>query len=790
MIPFNNRFRRNPGTGINAPKDTVTGNTRLHEAVENGSYEDVRTLLQRDANPNQPNYEGDTPLHLAARTRGERILKLLLEHDANPNIANAQNKTPFVESIAYGRRAKLLGLFVDYGAAIGGADNRGRTPLHVAAEKGDGKRIAFLLDRGADINAEDAEGDTPLHMAVANDRQDAVLQLLDRGARADTRNKKLYTPLHVAADKGREKIARRLLQDPDVRKNINEHKTFDDGWTPAVLAVRNKHEKLAEILLEAGSDPNVKDHQNRQLVYHAVECGDRKMVELVIEHGADVRKASSSKIAGRSLLHEAVNNGKADIVMLLSKYGIDPDPEDSMKRTPLVNAVGRYSTDCVKALLEIGANPNHVDEYGKRPIDEVCGGWRMDEESHKIAFELLRKGANPNISPHLHADSAPIHEAIQRENVKMVELLIANRANIHVRDRVDGRTPFLRACRSGSVKMIERLAMAGARLDDTDKNGRNGINLAARSGSEDTIKLLAKKGVDVNAPDVFGRTAILNAVDRYNLDAVKTLIEVGADASIADKSGRTVVHYAATNNMPDVVKTVMEGKSKVKPDLDAKDADGETPLMIAAKYGNERVIEVLMAHGADATVADEAGHTPLETAVKLNYGSAVRALIKGGADITQRDRKQWTLLHHAATMDMPTTASALIEAGALLDARNADGDTPLHVAIKGNKGNMVEYLLRKGADYNIENKAHQTPLDLARGEKQEHIAALLEAFIRASKHVETSTDEADQAQDGVETANDGDVASEANDGAASRKVPRPRVNLPDRFRRKRGGFKP
>ncbi|KAK4252624.1 hypothetical protein QN277_014371 [Acacia crassicarpa] len=95
-------------------------------------------------------------------------------------------------------------------------DDRGWTPLHVCARKGDLKLVKKFIDEGMDVNViawgPKSKGVTPLHLAAEGGHLEVMDVLLERGADIDARTKGAcgWTPLHIAA-KERSRAAVKFL---------------------------------------------------------------------------------------------------------------------------------------------------------------------------------------------------------------------------------------------------------------------------------------------------------------------------------------------------------------------------------------------------------------------------------------------------------------------------------------------------------------------------------------------------------------------------------------------------
>ncbi|XP_044466642.1 phytochrome-interacting ankyrin-repeat protein 2-like [Mangifera indica] len=97
-------------------------------------------------------------------------------------------------------------------------DDRGWTPLHISARKGDLKAVKQLLNEGMDVNISawgpKSKGVTPLHLAAQGGHLEVMDELLERGADIDARTKGAcgWTPLHIAAKERKREAVKFLIE--------------------------------------------------------------------------------------------------------------------------------------------------------------------------------------------------------------------------------------------------------------------------------------------------------------------------------------------------------------------------------------------------------------------------------------------------------------------------------------------------------------------------------------------------------------------------------------------------
>lgn len=212
---------------------------------------------------------------------------------------------------------------------------------------------------------------------------------------------------------------------------------------------------------------------------------------------------------------------------------------------------------------------------------------------------------------------------------------------------------------------------------------------------------------------------IHEAVHDNNLETVKALLN--EDPTILndrDADGMTPLNLAAFNGNYDIVKELL-GRNA---DIHIGDIDNSKPIHLAAISGNVRIAEALLASGAGVNEQDNHGATPLSFAAGRRHIDMVRYLLERGADVGTRNTRGMTPLFYAGT---PEIAALMLDNGADVNARSNDGTTPLIAATWRGRVELIRYLLEKGADPNAFNDAGVSPLFAANGEDIFQITTML-----------------------------------------------------------------
>lgn len=170
---------------------------------------------------------------------------------------------------------------------------------------------------------------------------------------------------------------------------------------------------------------------------------------------------------------------------------------------------------------------------------------------------------------------------------------------------------FFRAIASDSPQTLQSLASRGFDLNTRNEMLEPPLVLALRLDALKVVDfLLTRPEVDVEVRNAKDESPLMLAALKGRLIQCEALIRRKAHVN---KPGWTPLHYAASHpgeQGPALVQLMLDHHAYI----DAASPNGSTPLMLAAMYGNRKVVAQLLDAGADATLKNEQGLTALDFA--------------------------------------------------------------------------------------------------------------------------------------------------------------------------------
>jgi ankyrin repeat protein len=516
--------------------------------------------------------------------------------------------------------------------------------------KGDKATLKTLIAQKADVNAPQADGATALQWAAYKNDLEMADLLISAGAKADARSREGATALYLAGVNGSAPMIEKLI-----KAGASPNELGPQGETPLMLAARNGNLAALTVLVNNKADVNAKDKlRGTTALMWAAEHSNPEAMKFLIAHGADLKVTSNVDTRNaRNNLANTVNqrlnsafgagrgngrgrggqgNGRGaqatppagepqaagkTTAEVLAAAGIDPSIADllpSQNLTPeniqeiasffrgstvtdgggltsLVLAARQDCLECVKILVEAGADVNQRTNYGWTPLLTAT-----QNRHYKIGEYLLNHGGNPNIAN--NGGWTPLYLATDNRNIEsgdypvrtpdmdhleFIQLLLGHGANVNARicgvkstpaecqgDTTetrtnftmqwlfeDGATPFLRAAQSGDLKLMKLLLDKGA--DPKIFTAHNVTPLAVASGigwvegvtfewsrpeTIEAVKLCLSLGIDPNVQDDEGRTALHGAAHKGEPEVIQLLANAGAKLDVHDKGSRDSVNGA------------------------------------------------------------------------------------------------------------------------------------------------------------------------------------------------------------------------------------------------------
>jgi ankyrin repeat protein len=393
-------------------------------------------------------------------------------------------------------------------------------------------------------------------------------------------------------------------------------------------------------------------------------------------------------------IHFAIKKGKIEIVSLLLDYDLDINATNGDSQTPL----------------------HLVSQYGY----------------HKQAMEIIEKGGSVDAVD--DKGLTPLHIAIINKRVKLVQLLIANRADLtkrvykysrYNRSRKRGgkrseyrdQTPLSLALKYSNLEIVKILikkvdlnrksgrlyplesAITGNRPDIVEMLLKNGANpnikkynpflfMAVKKNSKEIFDLLIKHGARTSYKSGYYRKSIIQTIIEQKKEGFLSSFLV---KEIDPKKRQDYFYLSINKGFLEGVKLFFN-QSKINNGNSSKNH-----LYMAMTRKNPEIFQYLLSKGANPKAHIFSRSLLFQSLLKKQYEISHMLLDTGKVDVNFKDRNRWTPLHAAVSFDSPGIVKKLVEMGAKINAKNSFNITPVISSFYSKNLEITKYLIDKGA---------------------------------------------------------------------------------------------
>ena len=160
---------------------------------------------------------------------------------------------------------------------------------------------------------------------------------------------------------------------------------------------------------------------------------------------------------------------------------------------------------------------------------------------------------------------------------------------------------FFLAVKRDRPAVVERILARGFDVNSPDPEGQRALHLALRDDMHRVaMVLLDAPGMQIDATNAQDETPLMIAAIRGSLEWCQRLVHIGAQVN---RTGWAPLHYAASSPDPRTIAFLLDEGALI----DAPAPNGTTALMMAAGYGSEDAVALLLARGANASLRNHLG---------------------------------------------------------------------------------------------------------------------------------------------------------------------------------------
>jgi len=505
-----------------------------------------------------------------------------------------------------------------------------------------------------DLFHKDDHNRTFLHKIANRNNIESILWLVNKGIDVNTIDKNGNTALMIAARNNAYSAVEKLIS---LKANANIKNK--EGKLALHEAASNNGVLSFNHLKEVTDNLNDVDNENKSILSYIIDLNN---VDLLNSFLDDKRLIIDESILFCDDIYKS-----SDMFMTFVKKKFDFNIFDEDKKTALFYMVrnGLYDVEIFDTLLSQGINLNHVDDFGNNAL-----------------FELIQTII-------IYKDSA--NKELKENLYKLIPLFMEEGINTTIYNK-EGETLLSLAVKNKNNKLVTALLQNEIDPNILNDKKRSALYTAAMIGQDviDIIFLLLDYGADSNIKDYKNKTIIEKLIDSILL--------------INNKKRIIISERKHIDETQDYYLILEEILANSEANLKILNTNNQPYFFEALKYGNLRVVKLLMKHGSDINQPADDGLNIIYHYLRENvtfrreidknvYYTNLKTIISVGADVNSRDDFGGITLHKAILDNDDKTIKILLNSGADINAIDNRGRNIVHNTIWKNKIKQFRLIL-------------------------------------------------------------------------------------------------
>lgn len=708
------------GVPVNDALDS--GKTALHIAAEKGHIELVKALLAAGANADAKTIDGDTPCSLAIKA-GQEKTALLLASKTVINTCNIQQQTASLLA-AEQSMWSVVDCLLERGENPELRDNRGISCTYQLAQQGESSRFEQLLRSGRLDKDQVFNGYSFSAIAAKYGHVGIYSLLLEMGApfaSPYTKNPALYFPVMAVYNDEVVQLRTWLNRPVEVRgfESVIPVGPYA-GKSMAYLAAERGSIRCLELLRSSLSDD---DMIKQQVLLGAIKSRLLPVVKCCLPR--DVERELDSD--GNNALHHAVLSGSREMVEELIRSGLKPNKANKKGQTAFHLAILDNDTYLLKRLLKLtlkeewpGDLHTAIDGHTSDAILQLLKekGYSLskpvlNQDEKESVIEAERQSAIAKITNYPQLERR-VTALLKTDNFLALHKLLKRYPDLAFAYRLGNQTlsgavlalaapPQIEAKeeedddRVDYAKLVlQELKKAGVVLENYTGKYNSLLSLLPYTEKDDVlhrISLLKETYPDALRTLILDKAIPDHTVAQIALDAGNTVLFAELD-KLNDRTlsaEHTPLHEAIEANHYELATFLANEKN-----VNSTNRQLISPLMLAAKQGNMRLMQHLIDCGADVDQVDIYGRNALYYSLFSGSQDAALFLLPLTHHKNRADRYGTTIVMQAAAKGMVQVIHTLCKAQDCTKQVNAHGRTALHIAAIEGQVEAIAALVANG----------------------------------------------------------------------------------------------